>query len=370
VSGTPNRSSKNLTVYKSGTAESNHLAAARKGDADRFSELTEPYRRELLVHCYRILGSLHDAEDLVQETMLRAWRRLDTYEGRASFRSWLYKIATNACLDLLDQRRSRRFLPIDVLPASDPATQITPPSPEMTWLEPFPDEWLSDQSAANPEARYTDSESISLAFLTALQILPPRQRATLILRDVLDFSASETAELLELTISSVNSALHRARTTLTQRYHSQVPESPPSNLAGERTQLLLDQFVEAWESADVEGLVALLKENTALAMPPSPSWYQGREAISKFVAATIFADGGMFGGQASHRWRLLRTQANAAPAFAIYQRTERNEYQAFGMIVLDPDAYGLRQIVSFIDPSLPSRFGFPDILTNKPDRSS
>jgi RNA polymerase sigma-70 factor (ECF subfamily) len=364
VSGTPNRSSKNQSAYRSNPEESNHLDAARQGDADRFSELTEPYRRELQVHCYRILGSLHDAEDLVQETLLRAWKRLNTYEGRASFRSWLYKIATNACLDLLDQQRSRRFLPIDVLPPTDPGDQITSPTPEMTWLEPFPDEWLSDKSAVNPEARYTDLESISLAFLTALQILPPRQRAILILRDVLDFSASETAELLELTVSSVNSALHRARVTLTQRYQSRASESPARAPTDVKMQWLLDQFVEAWESADVEGLVALLKEDAALAMPPSPTWYQGREAIKKFVAATLFADGGMFSGEASHRWRLLRTQANAAPAFAIYQRSERNVYQAFGILVLDLDAGGLTQLISFIDPSLSSRFGFPDTIGN------
>jgi len=345
--------------------ESDHLSAARKGDADRFSELTEPYRRELLVHCYRILGSLHDAEDLVQETLLRAWRRLDTYEGRASFRSWLYKIATNACLDFLDQRRSRRLLPIDVLPASDPDAQITPSTPEMTWLEPFPDEWLSDKSAVNPEARYTDSESISLAFLTALQILPPRQRAILILRDVLDFSASETAELLELTLSSVNSALHRARVTLAKRYHAQESEAPTSTLTDEKTQWLLDQFIAAWESADVEGLVALLKEDAAFAMPPSPSWYQGREAIGLFVSTTVFAEDGMFAGKASHRWRLLRTQSNAAPAFAIYQRIEGDEYQTFGILVLNLDTEGLTQIISFIDPSLPSRFGFAEKLHNQ-----
>jgi RNA polymerase sigma-70 factor (ECF subfamily) len=308
---------------------------------------------------------LHDAEDLVQETLLRAWKRLDTYEGRASFRSWLYKIATNACLDILDQRRNRRFLPIDILPASDPGAQITSPSPEMTWLEPFPDEWLSDKSALNPEARYTNSESVSLAFLTALQILPPRQRAILILRDVLDFSASETAELLELTISSVNSALHRARATLTQRYHGRKPEGPVNSPTDERTQWLLDQFVEAWETANVEGLVALLKEDAALAMPPSPSWYQGREAIRLFVSATVFANDGMFSGKASQRWRLLRMQANAAPAFAIYQRAEGNEYQAFGIHVLDLDADGFAQIISFIDPSLPPRFGFPESIDKR-----
>jgi len=345
--------------------EAEHLSAARAGNSHRFGELTEPYRRELQVHCYRILGSLHEAEDMVQETMLRAWKRLDTYEARASFRSWLYKIATNACLDALDQRRSRRLyqsrrgLPTQYLPASDPHAQIAPPRPELTWLEPFPDEWLGDESALNPELRYTESESISLSFLTALQTLPPRQRAVLILRDVLDFSANETAEILELTVSSVNSALHRARVTLSKRYQGREPEISTNLSNDERTQWLLDHFVQAWESADVDGLVALLKEDAAFAMPPSPSWYEGPAAIGIFAAATVFADGGMFDGKAVGRWRLTRTNANAAPAFALYQRTETNRYQAFGMHVLEIRAGRLAQIISFIDPTLPARFGLP-----------
>lgn len=340
--------------------EIEHLSEARAGNSQRFSELTEPYRRELQVHCYRILGSLHEAEDMVQETMLRAWKRLHTYQGRASFRSWLYKIATNACLDALDQRRSRG-LPTQSLPAADPHAQITPPTADLTWLEPFPDEWLGDQAALNPELRFTQAESISLSFLTALQALPPRQRAVLILRDVLDFSANETAEILELTLSSVNSALHRARVTLSKRYQQQ-PEISTSSLKDERTQWLLDHFVQAWERADVDGLVALLKEDAAFAMPPSPSWYQGPDAIRIFAAATVFADDRMFAGKAAGRWRLKRTSANAAPAFALYQRTETNQYQAFGMLVLELRAGELVQIISFIDPLLPVRFGLPATL--------
>jgi RNA polymerase sigma-70 factor, ECF subfamily len=345
--------------------EALHLAAARAGDTRRFSELTEPYRRELQVHCYRILGSLHEAEYMVQETMLKAWKRLDTYEGRASFRSWLYKIATNSCLDFLDQQKSRRLLPFEKLSPSDPKTPILPPSPEITWLEPFPDEWLGDTSAVNPEARYSDSESISLAFLTALQTLPPRQRAVLILRDVLDFSANETAELLELTVSSVTSALHRGRVTLLQRYQHGEPENSTMDSTDERTQQLLDHFVRAWENADVEGLVALLKADAAFAMPPSPSWYQGRASIGAFVAGTVFADDGMFPGKAVHRWRLLPTRANGSPAFALYQRDNQNEYQAFGLIALTLVDDKLTQIISFIDPSLPSLFGFAPI-SNSP----
>ena len=334
-----------------------HLRAAKNGDQDAFSELTEPYRRELQVHCYRILGSLHEAEDMVQETLLKAWKRLDTYEGRASFRAWLYKIATNTCLDYLDQRRSRRLLPLDVSPASDPRTSILPPALEATWLEPFPDEWLHDTSAVNPESRYTDVESISFSFMTALQFLPPRQRAVLILRDVLDFSANETADVLEITVSSANSALHRARVTLAGRYQSRGPESSPASISDERTQWLLNHFVQAWEAADVAGLIALLKEDATLTMPPSPSWYQGREAIGIFVAGTIFGEGGMFGGRASGRWRLVPTRANGSPAFALYQRAENGRSQAFGLLVLEYETGGVKHIISFIDPSLPTYFG-------------
>lgn len=354
-----NTGTQDASLFSSQPEETARLDAARQGDSQQFGELTEPYRHELQVHCYRILGSLHEAEDMVQETMVKAWKRLDTYEGRASFRAWLYKIATNTCLDFLDQRRSRRLLPLDVRPASDPSTSILPPSVEMTWLEPFPDEWLRDTSAVNPEARYSDLESISLSFMTALQYLPPRQRAVLILRDVLDFSANETAEVLEITVSSANSALHRARVTLAQRYHEREFESSASPANDERTQWLLDQFVQAWETADVEGLVALLKEDAMLAMPPSPSWYQGREAIRIFVTATVFGDAGMFGGKATHRWRLVRARANASPAFALYQRDEKNQYQAFGIHIVSYDIGGLSQIISFIDPSLPALFGLP-----------
>lgn len=343
--------------------EARLLAAAQNGDANEFSALTELYRRELQVHCYRILGSLHEAEDMVQETMLKAWKRLDTYAGRASFRAWLYKVATNTCLDFLDHQRSKRFLPMELVPSAPPGSHIAPP--EMHWLEPLPDEWLGDPSAVNPEARYTDSESISLSFLTALQVLPPRQRAVLILRDVLDFSASETAEVLEITVSSANSALHRARTTLSQRYHGREPEGSTRSLTDERTQWLLDHFVRAWETADVEGLVALLKEDAILAMPPSPSWYQGRESIRAFAAATVFADEGMFSGKGKGRWRLVPTRANASPAFALYQRTGQDEFQAFGLHVLAADGEALTQIISFIDPALPVRFGLPATLGDR-----
>ncbi len=362
----PKANSQTLTLkrlpFLPDPVEAERLAAARRGDQRQFSALTEPYRRELQVHCYRILGSLHEAEDLVQETFLRAWRRLDTYQGRASFRAWLYKIATNACLDALDRMRSRRSLPSQTRPVSDPHAPILPPAPDISWLEPFPDEWLVE-AAAGPEARYSAYESISLAFLTALQALPPRQRATLILSDVLDWPSREVADLLGLTVSAANSALHRARTTLAKHYHGRALESLTPASADERTRRLLERYVQVWETADVAGLVALLKEDATFAMPPSPSWYRGRAAIGVFVAATVFADEGMFPGEAAGRWRLLPTRANAGPAFAVYQRTGEKEYQAFGILVLACQAGQLTQIISFIDPSLPVRFGLPPTLT-------
>jgi RNA polymerase sigma-70 factor (ECF subfamily) len=334
-----------------------HLAAARRGDHHEFSGLTEPYRRELQVHCYRLLGSFHEAEDLVQETLLRAWRRLDTYAGRASFRAWLYKIATNACLDALASRkRARRLLPPATHRAADPHAAIKPPEP--IWLEPYPDAWLVE-AAANPEARYAAQESISLAFLTALQLLPPRQRAVLILSDVLDWRAREVAELLDLSVSAANSALHRARTTLARHYRARPRQMVPAAKDDERTQSLLRKYVQAWEAADVDGLVALLKADVVFTMPPSPSWYRGRAATSAFVAATVFKDEGLFAGQAVGRWRLRPVRANGQPAFALYQRAEAGRYRAFGLQVLSLDGDRLAQVASFLDPAFVSLFGLP-----------
>ncbi len=359
--GNPNQVSDNK--YTPNPEEARHLAAARRGNPREFSELAEPYRRELHVHCYRILGSLHDAEDMVQETMVRAWKRLDTYEGRASFRAWLYKIATNVCLDTLDKRRrqAKRLLPSNLFSPADPNHPIEPPATEILWLEPFPDEWLADSSAANPETRYSVHESISLAFLIALQILPPRQRAALILKDVLDWPASGIADLLDTTTSSVNSALHRARVTLAKNYQGQKPQSIVDG-TDEQTRKTLEKYIHAWQTADVNGLVALLKKDVTLSMPPSPSWYAGRENIAKFAANTVFAYEGMFSGFASGRWKLLPVRANGQPSAAVYQRMDAGIYQPFGIHVLTCAQGQIAQISCFIDPSLTTRFGTPAIL--------
>lgn len=233
--------------------------------------LIDPYRRELLLHCYRLLGSLHDAEDIVQETMLRAWRHFGTFtcKGPNSLRTWLYTIATNASLDAL-KKRSPRTMPVVSFPEADSKLPVAPRSSEALWLEPFPDNWLTE-ATENPEARYTRAESVSLAFLTALQLLPARQRAILILSDVLDWRANETAQLLDISVSAVNSALHRARVTLEKHYYSERPEIAQFRRTDDATHVLLSRYLLAWESDDIDGLVALLKEDATMAMPPVPS---------------------------------------------------------------------------------------------------
>ncbi len=328
-----------------------HLAAARAGDQREFSGLTEPYRHELQLHCYRILGSLQDAEDTVQETLLRAWRRLETFEGRAPLRAWLYKIATNACFDAL-AKRPRRVLPTAQYTPADPRQPFAPPITEAIWLEPYPDD-LIDEPEAGPEARYSMRESVSLAFLAALQSLPPRQRAVLILCDVLDWRASETANLLEITVSAVNSALHRARVTMHQRYHTPGREALSGATIDDHLRPLLARYVQAWESADIDGLVSLLREDATLSMPPLPTWYAGREAIITAAQEKIFA------GEARGRWLMQSMRANRQPACAVYQRDEAGVYQAFGISVLTIEYNQVTDIITFIEPGLFQPFNLP-----------
>jgi RNA polymerase sigma-70 factor (ECF subfamily) len=327
------------------------LAAARAGDQHEFSGLTEPYRRELQLHCYRILGSLQDAEDMVQETLLRAWRRLDTFEGRASLRAWLYKIATNACFDAL-HKRPRRVLPAAYSAPSDPRQPLAPPVAEPIWLEPYPDD-LIDEPESGPEARYSLHESVSLAFLAALQSLPPRQRAVLILCDVLDWRASEAAHLLEVTVPAVNSALHRARVTMRKNYHTRGSRAGSSASFDAALQPLLDRYMQAWEAADINGLVSLLREDATLSMPPLPTWYAGREAISAATQMMIFA------GEARGRWLMRPMRANRQPAYAVYQRDEAGGHHAFGISVLTLEQDRVVDIITFVDPALFQRFNLP-----------
>jgi RNA polymerase sigma-70 factor (TIGR02960 family) len=296
------------------------LTRARAGDGDAFGQLVEPFRRELLVHCYRTLGSMQDAEDALQDTLLSAWQGMAGYEGRASLRTWLYRIATNRCLDA---RRSASRRPT----VATPAPELHPPEPtrlgEVLWLQPYPD-MLLDDAAASPEARYETRESISLAFVTALQLLPPRQRAVLLLRDVLGFHAHEAAHILGVTEESVTSALKRARATLQrQRPGEDAPPAPHS--AAEQD--LVARFTEAFESADVDGVVALFTDDAWLTMPPLPLEYQGRDLARRFLAATAFQPG--------NACRLVPTRANGQPAFGFYVRApQTDDFHAIGLLVL------------------------------------
>jgi RNA polymerase sigma-70 factor, ECF subfamily len=331
------------------------LAAARGGDHAAFEALVEPYRRELLVHCYRFFGSLEDGEDMLQETLLRAWRRLDTYEGRASFRAWLYKIATNVCLDALDRQRARS-LPSLAGPAAAPGDPLPPPVLDPVWLEPLPDSLEPrpplgvGAAVTDPETAYETRESVSLAFLAVLQQLPGRQRAVLILRDVLGFEASETAQILDVTVAAVTSALQRARATM--RAGRQPKSSRPAEAEEAR---LLARYMQAWEMADPAGLVSLLREDAVLSMPPTRAWFHGRADIGAFLVQVPFA------GRAAGRYRLLPTRANGAPACAVYQLGESGSYEpaALNILVVEGDQIAEMHDFLSVDAGVFERFGLP-----------
>jgi RNA polymerase sigma-70 factor (ECF subfamily) len=300
-----------------------------------------------------MLGSLQDAEDLVQETLLRAWQRLETFEGRAPFRAWLYRIATNICLDTL-KGRPRRVLASAGRAPSDPSQPMPPPAVEPIWLEPYPDDLLAGVEAS-PEARVSLRESVTLAFLAALQLLPPRQRAVLILRDVLDWKASEVAESLGLTVPAVNSALHRARTTVAK---SGITTELLSNLpaAGAIMHAQLERYMAAWENADLDALLALMLEDVTLSMPPIPASYRGQVDIRMLFGQMAFPSG------AAKQWRLRSVHANGQPGFGMYQRSEDGFYQAFGIQLLQLKGELVADIITFIQPQLFSHFGLPQRL--------
>jgi RNA polymerase sigma-70 factor, ECF subfamily len=336
-------------------AEPSHRAQTSAHTSEAFERLAEPFRREIKLHCYRMLGSLHEAEDIVQETYLRAWRSFDSFEGR-SFRAWLYRIATNACLNALASRKQlQRLLPDQHAPAA--ATVQMPegaPPTEVAWLEPYPDsnlEGIADD-APNPEARYASREAVQLAFVAAIQQLPPRQRATLLLCDVLGWAAGEAATLLGGSTASINSALQRARETLARRYPDGRPPTAPRPSPAQQT--LLDRYLKAWEGHDLDGFVALLKEDATFTMPPWLQWYAGREAIGSFVAMAWQACGGL---------RLVPTAANGQPAFAIYQRSgagARWAAHAIQVLTLQDEMIStLTLFVPPVGPRLFHAFGLP-----------
>jgi RNA polymerase sigma-70 factor, ECF subfamily len=320
--------------------ESTLLPALRAGDEQAFQRLTDRYRRELLVHCYRMLGSFHDAEDVLQETLLRAWRGLESFEGRSALRPWLYRIATNVCLDAIASRR-RRALPNGTNPASDAGAPLPGPISEPLWIEPMPDTLIDLRPAVNPEAHYDARESVTLAFLATLQTLPGRQRAALILREVLGWRAAEVADLLETSVAAVNSALHRARVSM-KGYRADRRSGEASGADSEQTAALLSRYVDAWHAADAAGLVALLREDALITMPPLPLWYQGRVAIRWFFETQLFA------GEAAARFRLVATAANGSPAFATYQRDESGVYRLGALQVLTLDGTQVAEIHDFL----------------------
>ncbi|HEX4725090.1 MAG TPA: sigma-70 family RNA polymerase sigma factor [Pseudonocardiaceae bacterium] len=302
------------------------------------------YRHELLVHCYRLLGSVHEAEDLVQETMMRAWRAWDGYDDRiASVRTWLYKIATNTCLTAL-RGRTRRPLPSGLgTPNDDPGAPLVP-SLEVPWLEPFPDNRFAD-----PLAHVVRRGSLRLAMIAAMQLLPPRQRAVLILRDVLDFAAAEVAELLDTSVAAVNSALQRARAGLAGVAEHEVTEPDDDTVRG-----TIDRYITAFEAADVPTLVALLTDDVVMEMPPVPLWYRGRDHYRQFMDR-VFALRGT-------DWRLLPVSANTQPAIAAYCRQPAGGYRAHTLQVFTVTRAGIASNVVFADPRVFATFDLPSVL--------
>jgi RNA polymerase sigma-70 factor, ECF subfamily len=324
--------------------------AARSGDELAFQRLVEPFRRELHAHCYRMLASVHDAEDALQDAMLRAWRSLKGFEGRSSLRRWLYTICTNTCLDVIN-RRPKRVLPVDYGPRTDPHDGPGDPVLESVWVEPYPDETLGVADGyASPDARYEQRESIELAFIAALQLLPATQRAVLILREVLGFSAKEAAETLDTTTASVNSALQRARATVEDRLPDQSQQATLRALGDDELRELVDRYVDAWENGDVETVVGMLAEDAVFAMPPLASWFGGRDEIEAFLRYSPMSG--------DWEWRGVRSQANGQVALAFYSwDREADAFMPFALNVLTFRGPEVADVTAFIvrTPADPSR---------------
>jgi RNA polymerase sigma-70 factor, ECF subfamily len=323
------------------TARQEELVAAARGDEGAFGRLIQPYRSELHAHCYRMLGSVHDADDALQDALLRAWRGLGGFGGRSSIRAWLYRIATNVCLDVI-RRRPRRVLPMAYGPASDPEVPPGMPVAESVWVEPYPDAHLDAAAgSATPEARYELRESVELAFVAALQHLPATQRAVLILREALGFSAKEVAEALDTTPASVNSALQRARASVDERVPEETQQATLRALGDDAIRDLVARYVAAWERCDVESFVAMLAEDATFAMPPLASWYDGRASIARWAANSSLSG--------DWRWRALPVSANAQPALAFYAWDPGEEcYLPFALNVLSLRGERITNVTAFI----------------------
>ena len=329
----------------------------KSDDRDAFARLVEPFRGELHTHCYRMLGSDADAEDALQETLLRAWRGLPRFEERSSLRSWLYRIATNTCLSAIE-RRPRRILPIDYAPAADPHDGLADPVSEPIWLEPYPDSNLGVGGPAGPEALYEQREGVELAFIAALQHLPARQRAVLILRDVLGFSARETAEALDTTSVSVDSALQRAHRNVDERLPSQTQQQTLRRLGDKELSLLVERYVTAWERNDVDAIVSMLAQDARMTMPPLPSWYSGRDQVAAFLQRTALAE--------VKRWRLIKTSANGQPALAGYLWEAQIEaFTPYCLYVLTLREGQIEELTAFVTPETFQRFGLPTKLAGR-----
>jgi RNA polymerase sigma-70 factor, ECF subfamily len=330
------------------------VATADNQVDEDFVRQADPYRRELLAHCYRMLGSVHDAEDLVQETYLRAWRAYDRFEGRSSLRTWLHRIATTACLTALESR-NRRPMPTGLgTPSADPGDTLVE-QPEVPWLEPIPDAMVGAESA-DPAAIVTRRESIRLAFIAALQHLPPRQRAVLVLRDVLQWRAAEVADLLGTTTTAVNSILQRARAQLDQAAPAEDQIVEPE---GAEQRELLDRYVTAFENKDIAAMVKLFTADAVWEMPPFTAWYQGAENIARLVDTQCPARG-------PGDMRLIPTRANGQPAFGLYMRGPDDVYRPFNLPVLTLGPSGVTHVASFFDVSLFTTFGLPETLPARP----
>jgi RNA polymerase sigma-70 factor (ECF subfamily) len=323
------------------------LEAAKAGDEAAFAALIEPHRAELHAHCYRMLGSLHDADDALQEVLLRAWRGIGRFEGRSSLRSWLYTIATNASLSQIE-RRPKRLLPLAYSAAAEPDEPPGRPVVESVWIEPYPDELVGiEDGYAAPEARYEQREGIELAFIAALQHLAPNQRAVLILREVLGFSAKETADLLGTSVASVNSALQRARAAVDERIGEQSQQETLRTLGDDEIKEIVDRYVEAWERGDVDAVTAMLAEDATFAMPPLATWYQGRDGIATW--ARLYPLSGAW------RWRAVRTRANGQPALGFYSWDEDEQaYVPFALNVLTFRGREITNVTAFIARSIES----------------
>ena len=337
-----------MKVAERHTDEGAVVAAAKAGDESAFAALVEAHRRELQVHCYRMLGSLEDSEDVVQETFLRAWRKRTSFEGRSTFRAWLYRIATNACLDVLERQ-----------PRQAAQHDAAPPLAEVPWLQPYPDQLLEGMAVSDdePETEVVAKETIELAFIAAIQLLPPKQRAVLISRDILGWSAAESAALLDLSVAAVNSALQRARATLRQHLPRHRMDWPPGSDPSTAERVLLRRYMDATDRGDVAGMIKLLREDAIFSMPPAPEWWVGNEAI---VAAWV--EGG-FGSQSFGELRCLPTRANRQPAVAVYRRhPDDSVFRPFLLDVLQMQEGTVSEVIAFPLEPLVDALGLPQTL--------